>query len=68
MLSRSTQRRLPRPAAFLVPLYLIGREELPASINEMDMPEVTDVPAFPSCSIGSATPLASLITSLYTAD
>lgn len=48
-----------------VPLYLIGIKAFPVSNNEMDMPGVTDVSVFPSCSICSASPLASLITSLY---
>lgn len=51
------------PVAF-VPLYMIGREALPVSISEMDMPALKDVSVFPSCSVGTATPLAGLITSL----
>lgn len=39
----------PKASSYLVPLCLIGREALPLSINEMDMPAVTDVS---SCSAG----------------
>lgn len=54
-----------KASSLSVPLYLIGREALPVSINEMDMPVVTDVSVFPSCSVGPATPVAGLVTSLY---
>lgn len=49
-----------KASSLSVPFHLIGREALPLSINEMDMPAVTDVSVFPSCSVGSTAALAGL--------